>query len=142
MKSAMEFLDEIASEMRETIKRSAEKQTELGYNNPPPEKVADILGVSAVILQYCSLRRRTHPESVSLCLLCGAIVCPGSKCCGPEGYEHAQVCSGGEGVCLMLKYSVCFVVSRYWTGTTNTLFLDQYGEPVDQAPVRCDITRA
>ncbi|KAH3763632.1 E3 ubiquitin-protein ligase UBR3 [Pelomyxa schiedti] len=93
---------------------------------PLPPRFQDVLiRLQSAVCNVC----RQHPESVSLCLLCGAIVCPGSKCCGPEGYEHAQVCSGGEGVCLMLKYSVCFVVSRYWTGTTNTLFLDQYGEP-------------
>jgi len=74
----------------------------------------------------------TVPQEPSLCLVCGRLLCTKSKCCKEgefgECYLHAQRCSAGVGVFLMVKQSYVLLLKEgsglYW----GSMYLDSHGE--------------
>lgn len=78
--------------------------------------------------------RQCHsvPQEISICLLCGEIVCLKQNCCKQnnicEVVKHANKCGGGTGIYLVVATTYIIVIRGKRACLWGSLYLDDYEE--------------
>jgi len=75
---------------------------------------------------------KTNPAGLTICLLCGAVLCFNEKCCFEEPFgevfKHSITCGAGSGLFLLIKLSVVVLIKEKRSAFWGSPYLDQHEE--------------